>query len=132
MITEEEKGRIRYHLGYPDILQNTQIALGFPAAGHTQFILETAMDRVRPSGEPLVRRALNECECIDAQLSQSRRQRLSTAAVDGIVLRGPEELAELEDQYNLWCGKLADVLGVTFNPFSHVHQRGEIYVIEPT
>ena len=134
MLTEEEKGRIRYHLGYPNIQQNTQIALGFPAAGHTQFILETAMNRIRPSGEPLLRRALNECECIDAQLAQARRQRIQTAAVSDIILRGPEELSALEDQYDLWTDKLCDILGCTKNPFSHTHQRirGEIYVVEPS
>lgn len=134
MLTDEEKGRVRYHLGFPDISQNTAIALGFPAAGHPQFIVESAMNRLRPSGEPLVRRALNECECIDAQLSQARRQRLQASQVSGISLRGPEEIASLEDQYDLWTDKLADILGCVKNPFSLTHQRlnGEVLVIDPS
>lgn len=130
MITEDEKAKIRHHLGYPALAQNTQIGLGFPAAGHTMFILETAMNEVRPSGLAMVRRSLNECECIEAQLSQSRRQRLQTAAVESIVFRGRDELSDLEDQYNLWTGKLADNLGCTKQPFSHTHARGDITVID--
>lgn len=133
-LTPEERGKIRYHLGYPVVAQNTVISLGFPSGGHPAFLVEAAMNDVLPEGEPLVRRTLSECECIDAQLSDARRNRLQTAAVETIVLRSRDEIEDLEDQLDLWTDKLADILAVPKNPFSHVHQRlsGQIIVNDPS
>lgn len=130
MLTPEQRAAIAYHLGFPGISQRTQIALGFPAAGHPRFILESAMNRVLPESEPLVLRALGECECIDRQLQDARRNRIQVSKVDTIDLRGPGELADLEDQYDLWTDKLADLLGVLKNPFSLVHARGQVIVTQ--
>ena len=125
-----ERARISYHLGFPGVSQNTQIALGFPAAGHTRFILESALNRLLPEWEPMVLRALAECDCIDAQLADARKSRIQVSSVDQIRLRGAEELADLEDQYSLWTSKLADLLGVVKNPFSHVHARGQVTLVQ--
>lgn len=129
-LTPPQRARISYHLGFPGITQNTQIALGFPAAGHTRFILESALSRLLPDYEPMVLNALAQCDCIDAQLADARKSRIQVTSVDGITLRGPEELSDLEDQYDLWTDKLADLLGVVKNPFSHVFARGQVIAVQ--
>lgn len=129
MLTEPQRARIGYHLGYPGITQATALALGVPAASHTRFILESALGRLLPDWEPLVLRALEQCECIDAQLVDCRRQRIQVTTVDTITLRGRDELEDLEDQYDLWTDKLADLLGCVKNPFSQLHARGQVMAV---
>ena len=130
MLTPPERARIAYHLGYPGFAQNVQVALGVPAAGHTRFILESTMNTLLPDFEPSVRQALAECDCIDAQLADARKTRIQVSKVDQIMLRGADELADLEDQYDLWTSKLADLLGTVKNPFSLMHARGQVMAVQ--
>lgn len=132
-LTQEERARVRYHLGFPNIGNATVLALGFPAAGHPAFLLEAAMDQILPEAEPKFREVLAQCECIESQ-QQDARKRIQTAAVGTVVLRGREELEDLEDQYDYWTDALVDIFGVNKNPYSKKHQRvgGEYVVINPS
>ena len=131
-LTQPEKARIRYHLGFPNIGTATVLALGFPAGGHPTFLLESAMNQVLPEAEPLVRNAILQCDCIEKQLAEAR-QRLKAATAGSVILRGREELEDLEDQYDYWTDALVDVFGVIKNPFSKKQQRvsGEYIVLNP-
>ena len=121
-LTQQEKARIRYHLGFPNISAGTQLGLGFPAAGHPAYLLESAMDDILPEAEPKVREVLAQCECIERQMMEAKR-RLIASSVGEVDLRGPEELEALEDQYDYWTDALVDIFGVNKNPFSKKHQR---------
>lgn len=131
--TLEEKARIRYHLGFPNIGNATVLALGFPAAGHPAFLLEAAMNQILPEAEPTARNAILQCDCIEKQLAEAR-SRLKAGTAGNVILRGREELEDLEDQYDYWTDALVDVFGVNKNPFSKKHQRvgGEYTVINPS
>lgn len=120
--TSIEKVAIRHHLGFPQLSSVAILALGVPAASQTQFLLEDAMTRVFPEAEPKTRQILAECECIERQM-QEARSRIKIAATGDVVLRGREELEDLEDAYDLWTDKLVDIFGVNKNPFSKTHQR---------
>jgi len=132
-LTQPEKARIRYHLGFPNIGTATVLALGFPAGGHPAFLLESAMNQILPESEPLVRNAVLQCDCIEQQLAEAR-QRLKVNTAGNVILRGREELEDLEDQYDYWTDALVDIFGVNKNPFSKKHQRvgGEYVVINPS
>lgn len=130
--TKYERERIKYHLGYLNTYLGSSISLGVPSASQTLFILESSMNDIIPEAESFARRAVSELDCIEDQLSQAR-DRLPASRTDQTYLRGPEEMDELESQYDLWSKKLADVFGVPINPFSKVHQRvsGQVFLIEP-
>lgn len=132
-LTQEERARIRYHLGFPNVGNQTILALGVPAAGHPAFLLETTMNNVLPEAEPTLRGLIKQCDCVEAQLADAR-SRLKASVAGNVVLRGPEELEALEDQYDYWTDALVDVFGVNKNPFSKKHQRvgGEYIVINPS
>lgn len=130
-LTEEEKARTRYHAGFPNIGTGAVIALGFPAGGHPAFLLEAAMNSILPQAEDKFREVLTQCECIERQM-QEARTRLKAATAGSVVLRGREELEDLEDQYDYWTDALVDVFGVNKNPFSKKHQRGGYTVINPS
>lgn len=129
-ITEREK--IKMHLGYLNVQVGNAISLGLPSASQLLFILERSFDDVRVEAEPLVRRAVKELDCILDQVSAAR-DRLQTSSVDKIEFRGPEEIAELESQYDHWAKRLADMFGVPINPFSKAHARygQQSILIEP-
>jgi len=111
-LTQEERSKTRYHLGFPNIGNATVLALGFPAAGHPAFLLEAAMDQILPVAEPNFRYVLSQCDCTEKQI---------------------EELEDLEDTYTYWTDALVDIFGVNKNPFSKKHQRlgGSYVVINP-
>jgi hypothetical protein len=131
-LTDTERERVKLHLGYLNTNLGASISLGFPAASQSQFLVENAMTLLKPEGEPGVRRAVAELDCIQDQLSVARG-RLAVSQAGDVHLRGPEEFAELETQYGWWSAELADILGVHVNPFSNKHNKilGQITVIDP-
>jgi len=128
----EERARVRYHLGYLNTNVGNALAIGLVAASQILFILERNMDDLLEEGEPLVRRAVAELDCIEDQLSQSR---------GNYAFRGVEEVEfdqhqedRLQDQYLQWANALGDILATPINPFSKRHRfmRGDVILIEPT
>lgn len=130
-----EKERVRYHLGFLNISPAGAIALGFPSSSQIQFIVDSALNSVLPEAEPGVRRAIQELDCIEDQLSVARTPLVLSAAGGGVKFRGADALIELENQYRWWAQSLADTLGTPVNPFSLKHQQlGTLGggVVEPT
>ncbi len=130
MLTEHEKSRIRYHLGFPNVGYTTVLALGFPAGGHPAFLLEGAMDALLPAAEPNCRDVIIQCDCIEQQM-KTARSRMKVATVGDVVLRSDQEILNLEEQYRYWTDALVDIFGVNKNPFSKKHQylQGDFYIV---
>jgi hypothetical protein len=119
VLSEQEKVSVRHHLGYLNVQEVATFALGTPAGVETQFIIEGAMNRMLPSALPLLRKHLQNLECIEE------------AMIKGIENTGLLELGEikfnqtgkdkhqsqLRQQYNYWANSLANVLGVSRNPY---------------
>lgn len=131
MLTQEERIKCRYYLGYLNTSMAASLALGLPSVSQTAFLLESAMHMIIADAEFLVRRALAELDCIEAQLSGSR-ERYALRALDKTEFSQYEEI-RLGDQFLHWSKTLADIFGVPINPFSLRHQmlNGEIMVINP-
>lgn len=131
-LTDQEKARVRHHLGFLNVGQGTSIGLGVPTVSELGFILERTMNDILPAAIQTIRDTLTECDCIELQMKQGRT-RLIARKTDGVELFGPEEIAELENLYVYWTSNLADELGAEKNPFSKKHQRlgGETFVQEP-
>ena len=119
-LSVEEKMRTRYHLGYPQIGTFTVMALGVPAAGQTQFILERQMDHILPEAEPKLREVLCECDRIETTIKDAR-QRLSVERSGDVRFRVREELEDLYELYEVWTDTLADMLAAVKNPRSARH-----------
>lgn len=121
-LSQEERMRVRGHLGYPQVSSLTLLSIGVPIAGQPHFVLERQMDHVLPEAEKKLREILCECDSIESQLRQSR-ERLSVAATGETKFRGSEELADLQDLYERWTDRLADFFAAVKNPTSEVHHR---------
>ena len=87
--TDQEKVKIRHHLGYLNVAASATFVLGSPAAVETQFIIESAMNLVLVAAEPEVRRQLTILDCIEEQMNCDR-ELLAVNEVGEIKIRGTE------------------------------------------
>lgn len=118
--TEEERARIRYHLGYINIDPVSALALGFPSAQQAMFSVETAMDRIIPAAVARTQRMAANLDEIECQMMDALK-RLKAQKVDTLQLRDSNDARTegdlLEVEYRRWAMRLADQLGVTLNPY---------------
>ncbi len=115
-LTDDEKVRIRSHLGYMNMAETYSLIFGSPAATQPQFWLEGAFRRVLPAALSHIRVLLARCDAIEQQMFDNTENH----AVDrlGDIDINKDEFDQLEDQYERWTGKLANALGVLKNPWS--------------
>lgn len=114
-LTDEEKVKIRHHLGYLNVSAVQTFVLGSPAAVETQFIIEGAMTKVLDAALPEVRRHLVILDQIEAQMVEDH-ELLAVSQVGEIAVR-PDEQQALDLRYQRWRQSLANLLGVYPNPF---------------
>jgi len=112
----EEKGRIRYHLGYLNVQPVLTIQLGVPAVSQTGFLVEAAMDRVPVSQAGFVRRLLSILDMTEQRMLDCQ-ERLAAKELGEITLN-PDEPDLLEKEHTRWARRLGDFLGVPINPYS--------------
>lgn len=124
---ESDRVRIRSHLGYLSVEPASAIQLGFPSAQQAQFLVEIAMDRIIPEAIPRALRCVEELDCIENQMSESRT-RLKAQQLGELKLRNNnDERTEadlLEREYRRWAVRLADLLGVPLNVYSERFREG--------
>lgn len=120
-LNEFEKERARYHLGWPTLTALAGVSLAVP--GHDQLlsILDRNLNHLGPSAEPSLRRALQELDCIEDQISTARSGAAGgVTQVSGTALNFAGALATLSEQYELWVAKLSDITATPRNPHSAV------------
>ena len=113
--TEYEKTRIRYHLGFLNVAASATFVLGTPAAVETQFLVESAMNKVLPEAEVLVRDLVAKCDAVEGQIADNQ-ELLAVTAVDEIQVR-QDEFEALQKRYHYWRNGLANCLGIYTNTF---------------
>lgn len=113
--SDEEKVRIRHHLGYLNVAAVQTFVLGSPAGVETQFLVEGAMNRVLPEAESMARNHIAKCDFVEAQIVENQ-ELLAVTAVGEITVR-ENEYEQLLKRYHYWRNALANVLGVYPNPF---------------
>lgn len=115
-LTEQERAKIRYFLGYPN-WSNLALSWGlrFPTELEAGYQINSALDRLTDEGVELVRADLRELEDIKTQLSKARR-RLAASKI-GEIATNPGELTALRGEYETWKKQLADHFGSVLNPW---------------
>lgn len=120
--SEQEKVRIRHHLGYLNVGQAYTFVAGTPAGVETQFLIEGAMQRVLPEAEVLARELLARCDSVEGQMMDNQ-DLLAVESVDEIKIR-QDEFQALLKRYHYHRNGLANVLGVYPNPFDKRFSAG--------
>jgi hypothetical protein len=122
LLTDAEKSRVRYHLGYLASGFAASLQFGLPRPVQTVFMLEDAMSGlVESNALDRVRKIVSILDKIEDKM---------VCAVDQLVV---EKLGEmtlranhpdlLEKEYDRWSSRLADIFGVPKYPFSVKTQR---------
>jgi len=119
-LTDEEKGRVRYHMGYPALTSNASLAMGVPVFTQTNFVLETNMVKILESAVETVRRILRVMDDIELKLIDAQ-DRLAAIQLEELHLR-EDETDKLEGEYRRWGYRLADTLAAPIYPYARRYQ----------
>lgn len=120
VLTDEEKARIRYHLGYPQTDPVSSIQLGAPAFGQTLFMVESAMERIPTSVIGIIRQLVQVLDHMEARIMEAPDFLIASAA--GEVDINKDYIEQLRTEYARWAKKLADNLGCPINQFAAAFQ----------
>lgn len=124
--TDEEKVRIRHAMGYLNVSEVSTYQLGIPAAVETQYLIETAMNKILPEGETFMRNLLTRLETIESQMMENL-ENLAVESIDEIKIN-PKEHTKLRREYKHWQLSLANMLGIPPNPNDQRHLSAGISV----
>lgn len=113
--TEEEKVRIRHHLGYMNVSLASAFALSVPTGLRTDFLLEMSMTKVLPAAYPQARKLLAYLEQLEEQKIMDA-ELLAFVKVDEIEFAS-EEQSRVHQLYRQFQAALANLFGVAPNPY---------------
>lgn len=121
-LSEADKERCRYHLGYLNTSFAASLTLGIPRPVQTLFLVEDAMGLLIPQTVPRVLRVLCIMDGIEEglvkALSQLGVSKLGELDLHPLKDQGKLVTDSLEREYVRWGNRLADILGVPHYPFS--------------
>lgn len=115
VLTEEDKSRIRMHMGYPDVRAAASFTVGFPATIETAFLIEKAMNEVRFGALPTLRRILDVLDSFDE--IDVEDVEVHVASKVGEIEINNKEHQVIDSRYDKWLGRLENLLCVSRNPF---------------
>jgi len=121
-LTDEEKARVRYHLGYPSVSTAASIQYGMPALTQTNFLVENVLGKLLESILPRVRGILVTLDGIEDKLVAAQ-DRLAATKLEELTLR-EDETDKLEGEYRRWGHRLADICGCPIYPFAMRYKGG--------
>lgn len=117
VLSDEEKKRILYHMGYMNLLVAPSIQLGVPAASQTSFLVHSAMERIPVAAIGTVRRIVAQLDNIETKLMEAPDFLVASDLGELSVRENYPEL--LEQEYVRWARRLSDTLGAPLNPYSN-------------
>lgn len=115
MLTPDERVRIRYHAGYPNSQNVSTSVLGIPSTIESLFLIENAMNNIRPEAEYQVRRILQILDGIESQMVDDLDVLVANQV--GSIIINPQEQAKLIVAYDRWVDALCTTLAIERNPY---------------
>ncbi len=110
-LTDADKDKVRYHLGYMATSFAASMQLGIPRPVQTVFLLESAMGLVTSQAAvDRIRALLCQLEKIEEQMKNATCSMIAEEVGDLKLRAGYPDL--LEREYGRWAKRLADMLGV--------------------
>jgi hypothetical protein len=127
-LTEAQKERVRYHLGYMETSFAASIQLGIPRPVQTVFLLEQALELlVNAHAVARVRCILDILDNVEASLVGAQQslsvERMGEMTLHPLRGRGLLATDSLEREYQRWGKRLADIMGVPIYPYSTRYRK---------
>jgi hypothetical protein len=114
-LSDDQKSRIRHHLGYLEVQETSTFVLGVPTGVQQQFMIEGAFDKLLPSALPRLENLLDRLDRIEQQIDDDT-ENLAVDKLGDIELR-KDEFNELIVRYQWWQSALGNLFGVMPNPW---------------
>jgi len=122
ILTNDEKSRVRRHLGFPETNSTSAYAFGIPITLQGVFLVDNAMEVLNESGAARVRELLAILDGLEGKILKAVCT-LQVESVGDIKMRGAQQGMTstdlIEREYRRWASRLADCLGVPFYPYSN-------------
>jgi hypothetical protein len=116
VISDADKERARYHLGYMEVVVASSFAFSIPQVTEVQWMFESAITRVRTDAERRITRILDNLDAIECRLMEASSELFAKRAGD--LEPNLSQPDDVEREYVRWACRLADMLGVMPYPFS--------------
>lgn len=116
MLSDANKERARYHLGYMQVTTASSFGFGIPQATETQFMFESALQRLQANAEPRFISILDKLDEIECRLFRSSEELFAKRAGD--LEPNLEQPNDVERELVRWACQLAQMLGIAPYPFS--------------
>ncbi len=121
-LTDAEKQRVAYHLGYPAVTTAASVAFGVPTLTQTNFLVYNSFANLLPSALDQVRSISRVMDDIEVKMIEAQ-DRLAATQLEELHLR-ENETDMLESEYRRWGYRLSDMLGAPIYPFSKRYTGG--------
>ena len=121
-LIDQDRERIRYALGFPSVKALAAAQFGVPRPLSTNYLLETAMNQILENAVGRVRDILAQLDTIEQQMKDATGYMVADQ-LEELKLRADYPQL-LENEYNRWAGRLADIFGVPYYGFSMRFQAG--------
>jgi len=121
-LTDAEKQRVAYHLGYPAVTTAASVAFGVPTLTQTNFLVYTSLVNLLPSALDGVRSISRIMDDIEVKMVEAQ-DRLSATQLEELHLR-ENEIDSLENEYRRWGNRLSDTIGAPIYPYSQRYKGG--------
>lgn len=121
-LTDAEKQKCRYHMGYPALTDAASVFYGVPTMNQTNFLVQSALNRLLETSLDQVRTIVNVMDGIENQLV-SAQSRLRAEKLEELTLR-KDETDALEGEYRRWGYRLSDIIGAPIYPYSMRYKGG--------
>lgn len=116
-LTDEQKDKVRYHLGYTGLSLVGTLSFGGVVVQQMAFLLEKNLTNLRESMVPIVQQLICNLDELDCLLMQAARDGRIVRTGGGVQIN-LDQAAAVKAQYVDWAGRLADQFSVTFDPLS--------------
>lgn len=115
-LTDADKARVRYHLGYPMLDSSSYVVASAVMHSDLRLILEANMNNVSADALTYVPLILTNLDTIDAQKLDAL-SRLQASKADVVTLNANEQ-GDLQTEYVKWQMRLCNALAVTVNQWA--------------
>lgn len=117
VLSNEEKARILYHLGYTVVNAVSIFTLGVPAVGQPLYLAYSMLDRIPESSLQQVRRIVVVLDKIE-QAKIDGLDYLVASQIDGEIQIDDRLQDKLDVEYTKWAQKLSDATAAPLSPYS--------------
>lgn len=117
VLSEQEKGRILYLMGYGIVNVASLFTLGVPAMSQPLYIAASAIEHIPETRIQFVREVVARLEDVEAKRAEAL-DFLVAKRLGEIEVNTEGYMKAINEMYAYWAGRLSDLLIAPLNPYS--------------